>query len=154
MDDHPLMAADLTRRFGAFTAVDHVSFEVKRREVFGFLGSNGSGKSTTIRMLCGLLAPSEGNARVAGLDIRTQAEGIRSRIGYMSQKVSLYTNLTVEENVGFFAGLYGVPTAQVKAQQQQLYPRLGLTGLDDTFIRELGGLGMFAAARSRDCLSR
>jgi len=139
LDDHPLMAEDLTRRFGAFTAVDHVSFQVERGEIFGFLGSNGSGKSTTIRMLCGLLAPSEGNARVAGLDIRTQAEGIRSRIGYMSQKVSLYANLTVEENVQFFAGLYSVPAAQVKAQQQQLYPRLGLEGLDRVFIQGLPG---------------
>ncbi len=139
MDDHPLVAENLTRHFGAFTAVDQVSFQVERGEVFGFLGSNGSGKSTTIRMLCGLLTPSEGNARVAGLDIRTQAEGIRSRIGYMSQKVSLYANLTVEENARFVAGLYGVPAAQVKAQQQLLYPRLGLTGLDNTFIRELPG---------------
>ena len=139
MDNHPLVVENLTRRFGALTAVDHVSFQVERGEVFGFLGSNGSGKSTTIRMLCGLLAPTEGNARVAGLDIRTQAEGIRSRIGYMSQKVSLYANLTVEENVGFFAGLYSVPAAQVKVQQQLLYPRLGLTGVDNTFIRELPG---------------
>lgn len=138
MADHPLVVENLTRRFGAFTAVDHVSFWVERGEVFGFVGSNGSGKSTTIRMLCGLLAPSEGNARVAGLDIRTQAEGIRSRIGYMSQKVSLYANLTVEENVRFFAGLYGVPAAKVE-KQQRFYPRLGLAGLDRTFIHELPG---------------
>lgn len=139
MDDLPLVVENLTRRFGALTAVDRVSFYVERGEVFGFVGSNGSGKSTTIRMLCGLLAPSEGNARVAGLDIRTQAEGIRSRIGYMSQKVSLYANLTVEENAQFFAGLYGVPAAKVREQQQLLYPRLGLEGLDRTFIRELPG---------------
>jgi ABC-2 type transport system ATP-binding protein len=139
MDEHPLMAENLTRRFGAFTAVDHVSFAVERGEVFGFLGSNGSGKSTTIRMFCGLLAPSEGNARVAGLDIRTQAEGIRSRIGYMSQKVSLYANLTVEENVRFFVGLYGVPAAKVAERKRRLYPRLGLEGIDRVFIQELPG---------------
>ncbi|HJY80477.1 MAG TPA: ABC transporter ATP-binding protein [Candidatus Binatia bacterium] len=139
MTDSPLIAENLTRRFGAFTAVDHVSFRVERGEVFGFLGSNGSGKSTTIRMLCGLLAPSEGNARVAGLDIRTQAEHVRSHIGYMSQKVSLYANLTVEENVWFFAGLYGVPTAKVEERKQRLYPLLGLAGLDRAFIRELPG---------------
>lgn len=139
MTESPLVAENLTRRFGAFTAVDHVSFQVERGEVFGFLGSNGSGKSTTIRMLCGLLAPSEGNARVAGLDIRTQAASVRSHIGYMSQKVSLYANLTVEENTRFFAGLYGVPAVQVEERRQRLYPLLGLDGCNRTFIRELPG---------------
>ena len=132
-----LVADDLTRRFGDFTAVDHVSFAIKRGEVFGFLGSNGGGKSTTIRMFCGLLAPTEGTAHVAGLDIRTHAEEVRSRIGYMSQKVSLYANLTVAENAQFFAGLYSVPATQVKEQQQRLTPRLGLEGLDRSFIHSL-----------------
>ena len=135
--DIALVADQLTRRFGDFTAVDHVSFRVKRGEVFGFLGSNGGGKSTTIRMFCGLLAPTEGTARVAGLDIRTHAEQVRSRIGYMSQKVSLYANLTVAENAQFFAGLYSVPAAQVEEQQRRLAPRLGLEGLDQAFIHSL-----------------
>ena len=136
-DDTVLVADNLTRRFGDFTAVDHVSFAIKRGEVFGFLGSNGGGKSTTIRMFCGLLAPTEGTAQVAGLDIRTHAEEVRSRIGYMSQKVSLYANLTVTENAQFFAGLYSVPAAQVKAQQQRLTSRLGLEGVDQSFIHSL-----------------
>lgn len=128
---------NLTRRFGSFTAVDHVTFHVQRGEVFGFLGSNGSGKSTTIRMLCGLLAPSEGRARVAGLDVVTQASQISTRIGYMSQKVSLYANLTVQENVRFFGGLYGLTAAPLAARQRALFSRLGLGGQEQTLIRAL-----------------
>jgi ABC-2 type transport system ATP-binding protein len=146
MAEAPLVVDKLTRRFGTFTAVDHVSFQVERGEVFGFLGSNGSGKSTTIRMLCGLLAPSEGEAKVAGLDIRTQAHLIRSHIGYMSQKVSLYAELTVEENAQFFAGLYGVSPAQAAERKRRLYPRLGLDGFEHAFTRELpGGIKQRAA---------
>lgn len=128
---------NLTRRFGAFTAVDRVTFQVKRGEVFGFLGSNGSGKSTTIRMLCGLLAPTEGTARVAGLDIRTQASQISRRIGYMSQKVSLYANLTVQENIQFFGGLYSLSPIRISARQGELFPRLHLTGQERAVVREL-----------------
>ncbi|MBI3758110.1 MAG: ABC transporter ATP-binding protein [Deltaproteobacteria bacterium] len=128
---------NLTRRFGAFTAVDHVTFQVQRGEVFGFLGSNGSGKSTTIRMLCGLLAPTEGGARVAGLDVSTQASQIRTRIGYMSQKVSLYANLTVQENVRFFGGLYGLAATPLAARRSELFPRLSLGGQERTLVREL-----------------
>ncbi len=128
---------NLTRRFGAFTAVDHVTFQVKRGEVFGFLGSNGSGKSTTIRMLCGLLAPTEGAARVAGLDIRTQANLISRRIGYMSQKVSLYANLTVQENIQFFGGLYSLSPLRISARQGELFPRLHLTSQERVIVREL-----------------
>jgi ABC-2 type transport system ATP-binding protein len=128
---------NLTRRFGAFTAVDHVTFQVRRGEVFGFLGSNGSGKSTTIRMLCGLLAPTEGRARVAGLDVSTQASQISTRIGYMSQKVSLYANLTVQENVRFFGGLYGLAATPLAARQSALFPRLSLGGQERTLVREL-----------------
>jgi drug efflux transport system ATP-binding protein len=128
---------NLTRRFGSFTAVDHVSFHVTRGEIFGFLGGNGSGKSTTIRILCGLLAPTEGTARVVGLDVRTHADQIRTHIGYMSQKVSLYTNLTVRENLLFFGGLYSLTPEQVATRQALLFPRLGLSGFDHTLIREL-----------------
>lgn len=127
----------LTRRFGTFTAVDRVSFQVARGEIFGFLGSNGSGKSTTIRILCGLLAPTDGTARVVGLDVRTHAEQIRTHIGYMSQKVSLYANLTVRENLLFFGGLYGLTSAHIAARQALLFPRLGLSGFDHTLIREM-----------------
>jgi ABC-2 type transport system ATP-binding protein len=132
-----IQVENLTRRFGEFIAVDHVSFQVERGEVFGFVGSNGSGKSTTIRMLCGLLTPSEGSARVAGLDIRTHARQICSRIGYMSQKVSLYASLTIQENLLFFGGLYTLSAAQVAARQAVLFPRLGLTGLENSLVRAL-----------------
>ena len=99
----------LERRFGAFVAVNRISFEVRRGEVFGFLGPNGSGKSTTIRMLCGILAPTGGSATVDGLDLGTQAEQVKERIGYMSQKFSLYEDLTVEENIDFYGGIYRIP---------------------------------------------
>jgi ABC-2 type transport system ATP-binding protein len=136
-EDALIVTHNLTRRFGSFTAVDHVTFQVQRGEVFGFLGSNGSGKSTTIRMLCGLLAPSEGEARVAGLDVRTQASQISTRIGYMSQKVSLYANLTVQENVRFFGGLYSLSPLRSAARQGELFPRLGLRGHEQALVREL-----------------
>jgi ABC-2 type transport system ATP-binding protein len=136
-DPARIITHNLTRRFGSFTAVDHVTFQVQRGEVFGFLGSNGSGKSTTIRMLCGLLAPSEGEARVAGLDVRTQASQISAHIGYMSQKVSLYANLTVQENVQFFGGLYSLASAQIARRQAELFPRLHLTGHEHALVREL-----------------
>ena len=100
---------NLVKRFGDFVAVDHVSFAVERGEVFGFLGPNGAGKSTVIRILCGLLTPTEGQGWVNGLDVSTQAEAIRQNIGYMSQRFSLYDDLTVEENIDFFSGIYGVP---------------------------------------------
>src|SRR6202162_2335702 len=103
---------DLVKRFGAFVAVDHVSFQVSRGEIFGFLGPNGAGKSTTIRILCGLLTPSSGKASVYGYDVASQPELIRRHIGYMSQKFSLYDDLKVEENIDFFSGIYGVPKAR------------------------------------------
>ncbi len=100
---------DLVKRFGAFVAVDHVNLDVRRGEIFGFLGPNGAGKSTTIRMLCGLLKPTSGTATVGGLDIATQSEAIKQKIGYMSQRFSLYDDLSVEENIDFFSGIYSVP---------------------------------------------
>src|ERR1051326_3673368 len=110
---------DLVKRFGSFVAVDHVSFQVSRGEIFGFLGPNGAGKSTTIRILCGLLTPTSGKASVHGNDVATEAERIRQNIGYMSQKFSLYDDLTVEENIDFFSGIYGV--APDRRQERKHY---------------------------------
>jgi ABC-2 type transport system ATP-binding protein len=107
MDQEVIVAKDLTRRFGDFTAVDHISFSVNAGEVVGYLGPNGSGKTTTIRMLLGLLIPSEGEARVLGYNVVNQTEQIRARVGYMSQKFALYHDLTVGENLAFYAGVYG-----------------------------------------------
>ena len=115
---------DLVKTFGSFVAVDHVSLQVSKGEIFGFLGPNGAGKSTTIRMLCGLLTPTSGQASVNGLDVATQPEEIRKNIGYMSQKFSLYDDLTVEENIDFFTGMYGVPR-EVRAERKQYVLRNG-----------------------------
>ena len=117
---------ELTRRFGSFTAVDRISLRVRRGSIFGFLGPNGSGKSTTIRMLIGLLRPSAGSATVLGLDIVREAEEIRHRIGYMSQKFSLYEELTARENLRFYAGVYSLSTAQAAGRQEELFRLLGL----------------------------
>ena len=117
----------LSRTFGAFVAVDHIDLSVEKGEIFGFLGPNGAGKSTTIRMLCGLLAPTGGSGIVGGCDILTQSESIKERIGYMSQKFSLYDDLTVEENIDFFAGIYRVP--RVKRGQRKAWV-LEMAGLE------------------------
>src|SRR5437764_887575 len=108
MDDIAIVTQDLSRNFGKFVAVDRVNFSIKYGEIFGFLGSNGSGKTTTIRMLCGILAPTSGTARVAGFDINKQPEEIKRSIGYVSQRFSLYTDLTVEENLRFYGTIYGL----------------------------------------------
>lgn len=129
----------LTRRFGSFTAVDEVSFQVARGEVFGFLGPNGSGKTTTIRMLCGLLTPSSGSGRVLDLDIARDQEAIRQRIGYMSQKFSLYGDLTARENLTFYADIYGLPRPERAARIDALTDPAGLRGHDRTLTAELPG---------------
>jgi len=117
---------DLTRKFGAFTAVDRVSFDVEQGEIFGFLGANGAGKSTTIRMLCGLLKPTSGTASVGGIDVGANPEGVKQRIGYMSQKFSLYEDLTAQENMDFYSGIYGLSAAEARGRQEELVSRVGL----------------------------
>ena len=129
----------LERRFGAFVAVDRISLEVAKGEIFGFLGPNGAGKSTTIRMLCGILAPSGGAGTVAGFDIRTQSEEIKSHIGYMSQKFSLYEDLTVEENVDFYSGIYRIAPEKKKARKEWTIRMAGLEGHLDTLTGTLSG---------------
>jgi ABC-2 type transport system ATP-binding protein len=118
----------LTRTYGDFVAVDHVSFQVEKSEVFGFLGPNGAGKTTTIKMLTGLVLPSSGDGKVAGFDIRTETEAIKRHIGYMSQLFSLYGDLTVEENIAFFSGLYGVPKSRRAERRDWVLEIADLTG--------------------------
>jgi len=130
---------ELTRRFGAFLAVDRVSFDVEDGEIFGFLGSNGAGKSTTIRMLCGLLKPSSGSATVGGIDVGRDPEGVKRRIGYMSQRFSLYELLTVEENITFFGGLYGLENSRIAARRDFVLEMAGLKGREKTLTRDLAG---------------
>jgi ABC-2 type transport system ATP-binding protein len=132
-------ARALTRRFGDFIAVDRVSFEVARGEVFGFLGSNGAGKTTTIRILCGLLAPTAGSASVAGFDVATEAAQIKTRIGYMSQRFSLYGDLTVDENLRFWAGTYRLWGRALEARLRWAWEVAELERRRDTLVRELPG---------------
>lgn len=122
-----IVVKDLTRRFGSFTAVDNITFDVGAGEVFGFLGANGAGKTTAIKMLIGLLAPTSGSAHVAGLDVATQTEQIRRRIGYMSQKFSLYEDLTVLENIALYGGIYGLTDKQISERSSAMLETLGLT---------------------------
>jgi ABC-2 type transport system ATP-binding protein len=129
----------LTRRFGDFLAVDHISFTVSRGEIFGFLGPNGAGKTTTIRMLLGLVRPSSGWARVLGFDIVRQAEEIRKRIGYMSQRFSLYNDLTVSENLNFFGGTYGVRGQRLRERKRFILEMAGLVGREHELTGNLSG---------------
>lgn len=121
-----VVVKELERRFGTFIAVNRVSFEVSRGEIFGFLGPNGAGKSTTIRMLCGILAPSGGTGTVAGFDVRTEPEKIKAHIGYMSQKFSLYEDLTVEENIDFYSGIYRIPPEKKRERKEWVIDMAGL----------------------------
>jgi ABC-2 type transport system ATP-binding protein len=133
----PVIARDLVKRFGDFVAVDQISLEAKRGEVVGFLGPNGAGKSTTIRMLCGLLRPTAGQALVAGYDVARDPERVRQRIGYMSQKFSLYNDLRVIENIRFFASLYDVPTSALKEREAWVLDMAGLRGREATLTGTL-----------------
>ena len=117
---------NLTKRFGDFIAVDHITFEVHKGEIFGFLGANGAGKTTVMRMLCGLSKPTSGEAMVAGIDVYRKPEEIKKNIGYMSQKFSLYEDLTVLENIKFYAGIYGLTDKEIKDKSEELVEKLGL----------------------------
>ena len=127
----------LTKKFGDFTAVNEINFNTKKGEIFGFLGANGAGKSTAMKMLCGLLSPTSGQAKVAGFDIYTQRENVKSRIGYMSQKFSLYQDLTARENIRFYAGIYGMPDKEIKQKTDELLNRLHLHDFADVQIHSL-----------------
>ena len=134
-----ITVTDLTKRFGDFVAVDRLTFDVKQGEVFGFLGANGAGKSTTIRMLCGLLKPTSGSATVGGADVSRDPEGVKRRIGYMSQRFSLYESLTVDQNIRFFGGVYGLRGALARERQQWALAMAGLEGKEGRLTGELPG---------------
>lgn len=134
---NPIVTKNLTKKFGSFTATDAITFEVKPGEIFGFLGANGAGKTTAMRMLCGLLRPSSGEARVAGYDIYTEQEKIKRNIGYMSQKFSLYEDLTVRENIRFYGGIYGLDRKMLREKTAQLLERLGITSEADKLVGSL-----------------
>ena len=137
--DSAIEVHNLTKRFGDFTAVDRVNFEVKRGEVFGFLGANGAGKSTTFRMLCGLLESSEGTARVGGFDVGTEPEKVKANIGYMSQKFSLYEDLTIEENINFYGRVYGMTNGAIEERKKWVYEIANLHGREKSITGTLSG---------------
>jgi ABC-2 type transport system ATP-binding protein len=139
MSDWAVSLDNLVKTFGSFVAVDHVSLQVPKGEIFGFLGPNGAGKSTTIRMLCGLLRPTSGHASVAGFDIAKDPEAVRRNIGYMSQKFSLYDDLTVEQNIDFFTGMYGVPRERRAERKDYVLRMASLTERRAALTRELSG---------------
>ena len=132
-----IIVKDLVKKFGDFIANDHLSFEVKRGEIFGFLGANGAGKTTAIRILCGLSYPTSGEISVAGYNAYTQRESIKRKIGYMSQKFSLYDDLTIAENIRFYAGIYGLRSGIIKSRTNELLNRLGMIEIRNRLIRDV-----------------
>jgi ABC-2 type transport system ATP-binding protein len=130
-------ARELTRTFGRFTAVDHITLEVRGGEIFGFLGANGAGKTTAMRMFTGLLAPSSGTAQVAGHDVYTGSEAIKRSIGYMSQRFSLYEDLTIRENIRLYGGIYGLGGKDIRSRTEQMLARLGMEASADLQVRSL-----------------
>lgn len=130
-------AQQLTKRFGNFTAVDNISFEVEKGEIFGFLGANGAGKTTAMRMLCGLSKPTEGYGKVAGFDIEKQSEQVKANIGYMSQKFALYEDLKVWENLRLYGGIYGVPKKEIESRIDAALKQLGIEDEKNTMVKAL-----------------
>lgn len=137
MEENVIYTHELTKRFGTFTAVDRISFEVKRGEIFGFLGANGAGKTTAMRMLCGLSIPTSGRGSVAGFDIASQTEEVKKHIGYMSQKFSLYEDLKVWENLRLFGGIYGMKDKEIARKTDEMLSGLGFEAERNTFVRSL-----------------
>lgn len=137
MSEIVISVRDLTKKFGRFTAVDNISFDVKKGEIFGFLGANGAGKTTAMRMLCGLSFPTSGTGSVAGFDVMTEAEEIKSHIGYMSQRFSLYNDLTIWENMMLFAGIYGMSKKESEERALWLLDRLQFMSEKDTIVGSL-----------------
>ena len=135
--DKSISVRDLTKKFGSFTAVDHISFDVRKGEIFGFLGANGAGKTTAMRILCGLSIPTSGEGTVAGFDIRTQQEEIKKHIGYMSQRFTLYPDLKVCENIELFGGIYGLNDRKIEEKRVSMLKRLGLDDVSDMFVRDM-----------------
>jgi ABC-2 type transport system ATP-binding protein len=137
IDEYIISTKDLTKRFGDFTAVDSISFDVNKGEIFGFLGANGAGKTTAMRMLCGLSIPTSGKGTVAGFDIYNQTEDIKKHIGYMSQKFSLYEDLTIRENIRFYAGIYGMSDRYIKENTARLLNELNLESESNKLVGSL-----------------
>jgi ABC-2 type transport system ATP-binding protein len=136
-EDRVIVANKLTKRFGDFIAANEITFDVHKGEIFGFLGANGAGKTTAMRMLCGLSIPSSGDASVAGFDVYRETEKIKRHIGYMSQKFSLYEDLTVKENIRFFGGIYGLDHKTIRSRTAQLLDTLGMENQKDQLVRSL-----------------
>ncbi len=136
-DNFVIQVTDLTKKFGDFTAVNAITFEVKKGEIFGFLGANGAGKTTAMKMLIGISKPTSGEANVVGYDVYTQPEMIKKSIGYMSQKFALYDDLTVRENITFFGGIYGLKRAVIKVKAEELIEELGLHDVADDLVGSL-----------------
>lgn len=138
MNENIAISVDnLTKQFGSFTAVDHISFDVRKGEIFGFLGANGAGKTTAMRMLCGLSYPTSGSGRVAGYDIATRSEEIKRHIGYMSQKFSLYEELTVRENLTLFSTIYGMSDKEIRRRMDEMFRTLDMDNLKNTLVKDI-----------------
>ena len=136
-DNKVILVENLTKKFGSFTAVNSITFDVRQGEIFGFLGANGAGKTTAMKMLCGLLMPTSGKANIAGYDIYKQSENIKMNIGYMSQKFSLYEDMTITENINFYAGIYGLDKKEIKIRTGEMLEKLKMTDIRNELLSSL-----------------